>query len=110
MTGDYDPYAIGGKPSDEGPRERVGASVGAGTSAANELRAIIERMERLAEEKSAIGDDEKAEMANAKARGFDTKAIRTIIRMRKQDPTQRTNEQTVLETYMAALGMLEDEQ
>jgi len=110
MAGDYDPYAIGGKPSDEGPRERVGGSVGAGTSAANELRAIVERMERLAEEKSAISDDEKAEMANAKARGFDTKAIRKIIKLRKQDPTQRTNEQTVLETYMAALGMVEDEQ
>ncbi len=75
------------------------------TVAAAELRQIIERVERLEEEKSAISDDIKDVMGEAKGRGYDTKAIRTIIRIRKKDANERIEEETILQTYMAALGM-----
>ena len=75
------------------------------TVAAAELRSIIERVERLEEEKSAISDDIKDVMGEAKGRGYDTKAIRTIIRLRKKDANERIEEETILQTYMAALGM-----
>lgn len=73
--------------------------------AAAELRQFIERVERLEEEKAAIADDIKDVMGEAKGRGYDTKAIRTIIRLRKKDPNERMEEESILETYMAALGM-----
>ncbi|MBB3947076.1 uncharacterized protein (UPF0335 family) [Rhizobium skierniewicense] len=75
------------------------------TVAAAELRSIIERVERLEEEKSAISDDIKDVMGEAKGRGYDTKAIRTIIRLRKKDANERIEEESILQTYMAALGM-----
>lgn len=75
------------------------------TVAAAELRQIIERIERLEEEKSAISGDIKDVLGEAKGRGFDTKAIRKIIRIRKMDANTRIEEQHILETYMAALGM-----
>ncbi len=74
--------------------------------AKDQLKAIIERIERLEEEKKAIADDIKDVYAEAKGNGFDTKAIRTIIRMRKQDADERAEAETILETYMQALGML----
>jgi len=70
------------------------------------LRAFIERIERLEEEKMTIGDDIKDVYAEAKANGFDTKALRKIVAMRKQDQNERLEQEAVLETYMAALGML----
>ncbi|KQS84306.1 DUF2312 domain-containing protein [Rhizobium sp. Leaf383] len=73
--------------------------------AAAELRQFIERIERLEEEKAAISDDIKDVMGEAKGRGFDTKAIKTIIRLRKKDANERLEEETILQTYMAALGM-----
>lgn len=75
------------------------------TVAAAELRSIIERIERLEEEKAAISADVKDVMGEAKGRGYDTKAIRTIIRLRKKDVNERIEEETILQTYMAALGM-----
>jgi len=75
------------------------------TVAAAELRQFIERVERLEEEKAAIQGDIKDVMGEAKSRGFDTKAIRTIIRLRKKDANERIEEETILQTYMAALGM-----
>lgn len=75
------------------------------TVAAAELRQFIERVERLEEEKQAIADDIKDVMGEAKGRGYDTKAIRTIIRLRKKDANERIEEETILQTYMAALGM-----
>lgn len=74
--------------------------------AVDQLRAIIERIERMEEEKKAIGDDIKDIYAEAKGNGFDVKALREIIRLRKQDPNERQEEETILETYMQALGML----
>ncbi|QND48203.1 DUF2312 domain-containing protein [Rhizobium lusitanum] len=73
--------------------------------AAAELRAFIERIERLEEEKGAIQSDIKDVMGEAKGRGYDTKAIRTIIRLRKKDANERLEEESILQTYMAALGM-----
>lgn len=79
---------------------------GKGTVAADELRLLIERAERLEEEKKAIADDIKDVMAEAKARGFDTKALRKIMRIRRQKKEDFEHEEAVLETYMAALGMI----
>jgi uncharacterized protein (UPF0335 family) len=74
--------------------------------AKDQLKAIIERIERLEEEKKTISDDIRDVYAEAKGNGFDVKALRTIIRMRKQDANERAEEETILETYMQALGML----
>jgi len=76
--------------------------------AKDQLKAIIERIERLEEEKKTISDDIRDVYAEAKGNGFDVKALRTIIRMRKQDENERAEQETILETYMHALGMLAD--
>jgi uncharacterized protein (UPF0335 family) len=78
----------------------------ADTVAGAELRQIIERIERLEEERKALADDVKDVMAEAKGRGFDTKAIRAIIRLRKKDQAERQEEEAILELYKAALGMV----
>jgi uncharacterized protein (UPF0335 family) len=74
--------------------------------AKDQLKAIIERVERLEEEKKAIADDIKDVFAEAKINGFDVKALRTIVRMRKQDANERKEQEAILETYLHALGML----
>ena len=74
--------------------------------AKDQLKAFVERIERLEEEKKTISDDIRDVYAEAKGNGFDTKALRTIIRMRKQDANERAEQETILETYMQALGML----
>jgi uncharacterized protein (UPF0335 family) len=74
--------------------------------AKDQLKSIIERIERLEEEKKTISDDVKGVYAEAKGNGFDTKALRTIVRMRKQDANERQEQETILETYLQALGML----
>ena len=75
--------------------------------AKDQLKAIIERIERLEEEKKATSDDIKDVYAEAKGNGFDVKALRTIVRMRKMDSDERREQEAVLETYMHALGMLQ---
>ena len=74
--------------------------------AKDQLRSIIERVERLEEEKKGLSSDITDIYAEAKGNGYDVKALRTIVRMRKQDPSDREQAETVLETYMHALGML----
>jgi uncharacterized protein (UPF0335 family) len=74
--------------------------------AKDQLKAVIERIERLEEEKKATSDDIREVYAEAKVNGFDVKALRTIVRLRKQDADERKEEEAVLETYMHALGML----
>ena len=74
--------------------------------AADELRQFVERIERLEEEKAGTASDIKDVYAELKGRGFDTKAVREIIRMRKQDAAERQEREAILETYMSALGML----
>ena len=76
------------------------------TVAAGQLRAFIERVERLEEEKKTIADDIKEVYAEMKGTGFDTKAVRSIIRLRKQDQAERQEAEAILDLYMAALGMV----
>jgi uncharacterized protein (UPF0335 family) len=75
------------------------------TVAAGQLRAFIERVERLEEEKQTIADDIKDVFAEMKGTGFDTKAVRTIIRLRKKDQAERQEEEAILDMYKAALGL-----
>ncbi len=74
-------------------------------AAADELRQLIERIERLEEEKQTIADDIKEVFAESKGRGYDTKIMRTIVRLRKKDSNERKEEEAILELYKNALGM-----
>lgn len=74
--------------------------------AKDQLRSIIERIERLEEEKATIAADVRDVYAEAKGNGYDVKALRTIVRLRKQDANERAEAETILETYMQALGMI----
>ena len=76
-----------------------------GSIAADELRLLIERIERLEEEKKALGDDVKDVYSEAKSRGYDTKTIRAIVRLRKMENHVRQEAQGLLDTYCAALGL-----
>ncbi|MGY4259732.1 uncharacterized protein (UPF0335 family) [Bradyrhizobium sp. USDA 4516] len=82
------------------------AETRATTIAKDQLKSIIERVERLTEEKKTITDDIRDVFAEAKGNGFDVKALRAIIRIRQQDPIDREADEAILETYMQALGML----
>lgn len=73
--------------------------------AAEELRQLIERIERLEEEKKGIADDIKDVYAEGKSRGYDTKTMRKIIALRKMDPQARREMEAILATYLSALGM-----
>jgi uncharacterized protein (UPF0335 family) len=73
--------------------------------AADELKQFIERIERLEEEKAGIAGDIKDVFAELKGRGFDSKAVRSILRIRKKDHAERQEEEAILELYMQALGM-----
>lgn len=72
----------------------------------DQLRAFIERIERLEEEKKEISEQIKEVFAELKGQGFDVKAIRQILKLRKQDPDDRAEEEAVLDLYMSALGMI----
>jgi uncharacterized protein (UPF0335 family) len=76
------------------------------TFAKEQLKSIIERIEQLEGEKKAVSDDIRDVYSEAKGNGYDVKALRTIVRMRKQDPNERAEAETILETYLQALGML----
>lgn len=78
----------------------------AGGVAADQLRSIIERIERLTEEKDAIVADIRDVFAEAKGNGFDVKALRQIIKLRKMDAGERDEQECVLDMYRRALGML----
>jgi uncharacterized protein (UPF0335 family) len=73
--------------------------------AKDQLKAFVERIERLEDEKKATSDDIRDVYAEAKGTGFDTKALRTIVRLRKLDTDERREQQEVLDTYLHALGM-----
>jgi len=72
---------------------------------ADELRQFIERFERLEQEKKDIADAQKEVMAEAKARGYDTKVMRKVIALRKREPDDIAEEEAVLDMYKQALGM-----
>jgi uncharacterized protein (UPF0335 family) len=79
-------------------------------TAQNQLRQFVEQLERLEEEKKAISDDIRDKFAEAKAVGFDIKALRQILRLRKKNRDERQEEEAILEVYLHALGMLDDQQ
>lgn len=95
-----DPLA-GSTPAGSNSGEPVQSGV-----AAEELRQFIERIERLEEEKANIAGDIKDVFAELKGRGFDSKAVRQILRIRKQDHAERQEQEAILELYMQALGMI----
>ena len=74
--------------------------------ARDQLKSIVERIERLEEEKKALADDIKEVYAEAKGNGFDTKTLRTVVRLRRQDNTERQEQEALLDLYLQALGML----
>ena len=73
--------------------------------AADQLKSFVERIERLEEEKQTISDDIKDVYAEAKGNGFDVKILRQVIRIRKQDKSEREEMAAILDLYMQALGM-----
>ncbi len=75
--------------------------------ARDQLRAFVERIERLEEEKKTIAEDIKEVYGEAKAMGFDTKVLRKVISIRKLDQNERMEQEAVLDTYLHALGMVE---
>ena len=72
---------------------------------ADQIRAFVERIERLEEEKKALSDDIKDVYGEAKAMGYDTKILRRVIQLRKQEPAERSEAEAVLDLYLHALGM-----
>jgi uncharacterized protein (UPF0335 family) len=78
-------------------------------SAQKQLRQFVEQIERLEEEKKALAGDIRDKYAEAKVLGFDTRALRQIVRLRKKSSTDRQEEEAILATYMHALGMLDEE-
>lgn len=86
-------------------RARQAADSDTGGIAADRLRSIVERIERLEEERKALADDIKDIYAEAKSAGFDVKVVRQIIRLRKQEPAEVEEQETLLDLYRRALGM-----
>ena len=76
--------------------------------AKDQLRSIVERIERLEEEKKAIADDIRDVYAEAKANGFDTKVLRQVVGLRKKDLSEREEQDAIRDLYLDALGMLPD--
>jgi len=74
--------------------------------AKDQLKAFVERVERLEEEKKAIADDIRDVYAEAKGNGFDVRSLRVVVRLRKQDINERKEQEAILETYLHALGMI----
>ncbi len=111
---EFDPMAIHGRvpagddtpPAQSASGAKPGREVSSNQVARDQLRAFIERIERLEEEKSTVADDIKGVYGEAKSMGFEGKAIRTIIKIRKKDISEYHNAQAVLDTYLAALGMI----
>ena len=76
--------------------------------AKEQLRSIVERIERLEEEKKAIADDIRDVYGEAKANGFDTKVLRQVVSLRKKDLSERQEQDAIRDLYLSALGMLPD--
>lgn len=82
----------------------MSVTVSSDSVAEDQLKAFIERIERLSEEKAAIQGDIKEVYAEAKGNGFDTKVLRQIVRIRKMDRAERQEQEALLELYLAAIG------
>lgn len=87
------------------PDEQIDPGADAQTVAASQLRSFLERVERLAEEKQAIADDIKEVFAEMKGCGFDTTAVRVLLRLRKMDEAERQERERIVDLYKAAIGM-----
>ena len=83
-----------------------GTKTNAGGIAAGQLRSFIQRVERLEEEKAALGADIREIYAEAKANGFDPKIMRQVVRLRKMDKSDRQEQEALLDLYLHALGEL----
>jgi uncharacterized protein (UPF0335 family) len=83
----------------------MSAAKAASGIAGSELKQFVERIEKLEEEKKAIGDDIRDVYAELKGRGYDSKAIRQIVKIRKQDHAERKEMEAILDLYMQALNM-----
>ena len=86
-------------------RQAADPEAEAGGIAADRLRSIIERVERLEEERKALASDIKDIFAEAKSAGFDVKVIRTLLSLRKKEPAEVEEQETLLDLYKRALGM-----
>jgi len=73
---------------------------------AGQLKALVERIERLEEEKKEVAEQIREIYAEAKAHGYDTKTLRKVVSLRKKAADERAEEEALLETYLSALGML----
>ena len=76
------------------------------STAQGKLKSIIERIERLEEDKAAVANDLKEVYAEAKGEGFDTKILRKVVRLRKQDIAKRQEEEALIDLYISAIGGL----
>jgi uncharacterized protein (UPF0335 family) len=76
------------------------------TSAQGKLKSLVERIERLEEDKAAVANDLKEVFAEAKGEGFDVKILRKVIRLRKQDVAKRQEEEALIDLYVSAIGGL----
>ena len=76
------------------------------STAQQKLRSVIDRIERLEEDKAAVANDLKEVYAEAKGEGFDTKILRKVIRLRKQDTAKRQEEEALIDLYISAIGGL----
>lgn len=94
-------------PENDGAREQMAGIFKAGgpSIAADELRLLIERIERLEQEKAALGSDVKDVYTEAKARGYDAKTMRRIVALRKMETHDRLEAEALLDTYAAAVGL-----
>jgi uncharacterized protein (UPF0335 family) len=88
-------------------KENPRAVAGDNSVAADQLKAFVERIERLEEEKAALSEDVKSVYGEAKGNGFDTKILRMIVALRKKDHAQRKEEQAMLELYGRPLGLFD---
>ena len=96
---------------DTQPDEQSGGDSTVSTSfAQGQLKALIERVERLEDDKKAVSEDIRDVYVEAKANGFDTKVMKLIVKMRKKDRHEREEEEAILDLYLAALGMLPTEE
>jgi uncharacterized protein (UPF0335 family) len=86
-------------------KKKAAAEADATSFAKSQLRSIVERIERLEEEKKALSDDIREVYGEAKANGFDTKALRAVVRMRGQEPSERQEFEAIVDLYRDALGI-----
>lgn len=90
----------------DNPKAVAGDNSGVTTKfAKDQLKAIVERIERLEEEKKTFADDIRDVYAEAKGNGYSTKALRALVQLRKQDPNERAEFEAILDTYCHALGV-----